>query len=55
MYCISRISVNTTRIVKIEGNLVLVIGVILYKVSNWGGSREDVGDVGSKAIIYVGF
>ena len=37
------------------GEFIFGIGVILYKVSNWGGSREDVGDVGSKAIIYVGF
>ena len=37
------------------GEFIFGIGLILYKVSNWGGSREDVGDVGSKIITYVGF
>ena len=36
-------TVNTKRLVIMEVNLVLVIGVIIYKVSNWGrGSREGV-------------
>ena len=40
MYCISRMNVNTRRNVKMEVNLCLVIGVIIYKVSDWG--REVV-------------